>query len=78
MSRKVLESTTKCAHAPWASYNTPQIELIQYGRRIGKKVYYSSIWPFDLRGTGISLIGRFLFIFFSILNHGRFFFVLPS
>ena len=30
---------TKCAHAPWASYNTPQIELIQYGRRIGKKVY---------------------------------------
>ena len=31
---------TKCAHAPWASYNTPQIELIQYGRRIGKKVYY--------------------------------------
>ena len=30
---------TKCAHAPWASYNSPQIELIQYGRRIGKKVY---------------------------------------
>ena len=28
---------TKCAHAPWASYNTPQIGLIQYGRRIGKK-----------------------------------------
>ena len=32
---------TKCAHAPWASYNTPQIELTQYGRRIGKKVYCS-------------------------------------
>ena len=30
---------TKCAHAPWASYSSPQIELIQYGRRIGKKVY---------------------------------------
>ena len=30
---------TTCAHAPWASYNTPEIELIQYGRRIGKKVY---------------------------------------
>ena len=30
----------KCAHAPWASYNTPQIELIQYGHHIGKKVYY--------------------------------------
>jgi len=30
---------TKCAHAPWASYNTPQIELIQYRRCIGKKVY---------------------------------------
>ena len=30
---------TKCAHAPWASHNTPQMELIQYGRRIGKKVY---------------------------------------
>jgi len=28
---------TTCAHAPWASYNTPEIELIQYGRRIGKK-----------------------------------------
>ena len=25
---------------PWASYNTSEIELIQYGRRIGKKVYY--------------------------------------
>ena len=24
---------------PWASYNTPKIELIQYGRRIGKNVY---------------------------------------
>ena len=24
---------------PWASYNTPYIELIQYGRGIGKKVY---------------------------------------
>ena len=24
---------------PWASYNTPYIELIQYGRRIGKKVH---------------------------------------
>ena len=23
----------------WASYNTPYIELIQYGRRIGKKVH---------------------------------------
>ena len=30
---------TKCVHAPWASYNTPEIELIQYGHRIGKKVY---------------------------------------
>ena len=32
---------TKYAHAPWASYNTPQIELTQYGRRMGKKVYCS-------------------------------------
>ena len=31
---------TKCVHAPWASYNTPYIELIQYGRYIGKKVYF--------------------------------------
>ena len=22
---------------PWTSHNTPQIELIQYGRRIGKR-----------------------------------------
>ena len=27
---------------PWASYNTPKIELIQYGRRIGKKVYWAN------------------------------------
>ena len=39
MSEKRSKIQTKCAHAPWASYNTPQIELIQYGRRIGKKVY---------------------------------------
>ena len=39
MSRKHSKIQTKCAHAPWASYNTPLIELIQYGRRIGKKVY---------------------------------------
>ena len=30
---------TRCAHAPWASYNTPYIELIQYDPRIGEKVY---------------------------------------
>ena len=36
---------TKCAHAPWASYNTPQIELIQYDRRISKKVYLFSLSP---------------------------------
>ena len=41
MSEKRSKIQTKCAHAPWASYNTPQIELIQYGRRIGKKVYCS-------------------------------------
>ena len=38
----------KYAHAPWASYNTPYIELIQYGRRIGKKVYCSLSAPKDL------------------------------
>ena len=26
------------AHAPWASHNTHKNQLIQYGRRIGKKV----------------------------------------
>ena len=31
------------AHAPWVSHNTPQIQLIQYGRRIGKKVYWFSL-----------------------------------
>ena len=40
---------TKCAHAPWASYNTPLIEFIQYGRRIGKNVYYSSR-PYGTQG----------------------------
>ena len=39
MSQKHSKIQKKCAHVPWASYNTPQIELIQYGRRIGKKVY---------------------------------------
>ena len=24
----------------WASYSTPYIELIQYGRRIGEKVFW--------------------------------------
>ena len=36
---KRSKTQMKCAHAPWASYNTPYSELIQYGRRIGKKVY---------------------------------------
>ena len=34
-------SISDSAHAPWASHNTPYIQLIQYGRRIGKKVYSS-------------------------------------
>ena len=38
MSLKALENTNEMCS--WASYNTPKIELIQYGRRIGKKVYY--------------------------------------
>ena len=29
----------KGAHAPRASYNTPSIELNQYGHRIGKNVH---------------------------------------
>ena len=37
---KRLKIQMKCAHSPWASCNTPQIELIQYGHRNGKKVYY--------------------------------------
>ena len=38
--RKNVPKSARNAHAPWASYNTPQIKLIQYGRCIGKKVYY--------------------------------------
>ena len=34
-------SISDSAHAPWASHNTPYIQLIQYGRRIGKRVYSS-------------------------------------
>ena len=33
------------AHAPWASHNTNFIQLIQYGRRIGKKVYCTEKQP---------------------------------
>ena len=29
-------------NAPWASYNITYIELIQHGRRIGKKVYWNA------------------------------------
>ena len=39
MSRKALENTNEMCLYPWASYNTPYIELIQYGCSIGKKVY---------------------------------------
>ena len=43
----------KCAHVPWASYNTPWIELIQYGCRIGKKVYSSPhSWMFTSVSVG--------------------------
>ena len=43
MSRKTLENTNEmCSFPSWASYNTPKIELIQYGRRIGKKVYWAN------------------------------------
>ena len=56
---------TKCAHAPWASYNTPQIELIQYGRRIGKKVYYwmRGLWFPEKSNTVVQ--NRFDLIFLS-------------
>ena len=43
--RKIVPKSTRkykrnvLIHAPWASYNTPQIELIQYCLRIRKKVY---------------------------------------
>ena len=45
MSRKALKNTNEMSssHAPWASYNTPLIELIQYGCRIGKKVYINTL-----------------------------------
>ena len=39
MSQKVLENTNEICSCPCASYNTPSIELIQYGHHIGKKVY---------------------------------------
>ena len=41
---KRSKAQTKCDHAPWASYNTSYIALIQYGRRIGKKVYLRSLY----------------------------------
>ena len=44
MSRKALENTNEmCSCPPWESYNTLSIELIQYGRRISKKVYAFSL-----------------------------------
>ena len=38
MGKKILVLCLDVIMAPWASYNTPKIELIQYGRHIGKKV----------------------------------------
>ena len=44
LSRKARVNTDASiwdrAHAPWASHNTPYIQLIQYGRRIDKKDHY--------------------------------------
>ena len=52
LRKNVPESTRKYKrNAPWASYNTPYIELIQYGRRIGKKVY----WPIACDITWVGL-----------------------
>ena len=43
LARKVTVNTNGSisdrVHAPWASNHTPSIQLIQYGCRIGKKVY---------------------------------------
>ena len=39
MSQKAPEITNEMCSCPRASYKTPLIELIQYGRRVGKKVY---------------------------------------
>ena len=43
LARKVSVNTNASisdrVHAPWASNNTPSVQLIQYGCRIGKKVY---------------------------------------
>ena len=44
------------AHAPWVSHNTPQIQLIQYGCCICKKVYWTKCT------IGHEL--RWLFLFF--------------
>ena len=42
MSRKALQNTNEMCPCPLGIlYNTPQIELTQYDRRIGKKVYCS-------------------------------------
>ena len=38
--RNVAENTNEMCSCPRASYNTPLMALIQYGRHISKKVYY--------------------------------------
>ena len=52
MSRKALENTNEMCSCSLGilSYNTPKIELIQYGRRIGKRSIFiclvrrSTVW----------------------------------
>ena len=56
-----MKIQTKCAHAPWASYNTPWIELTQYGRRIGKKVYgerFERAWSSAVKRKSIISVHR--------------------
>ena len=54
-------STWDRAHAPWASHNTPYIQLIQYGRRICKNVYWDARARAREKGRGketLALLAR--------------------
>ena len=51
---------------PWASYNTLLIELIQYERRIGKKVYYNLQNTNSLKVMNTVLVIKIEY-FFSLL-----------
>ena len=70
MSQKALENTNEMCSCPlgilhW--YNTPYTELIQYGRCIGKKVYWSrAMFDKSTDHTNDMIVAQCVFVFVGL------------